>query len=94
MKLVLLLCTTLFASVAFADTEAGPWRGPHTLNRVMVPSDSDQKANYFLPVKGTKKPKINAPLVSTESVQDPVKKFKYLKLFEQTDLSSGAGQQK
>jgi hypothetical protein len=87
MKLVGMLCAILLSSVGRAQTEAGPWSGPHTLNRVLVPSDSAQKTNYFLPVKNSKRPKINAPLVTTDTVVDPARNFKHLKLIEQSLLS-------
>lgn len=87
MKLFTVTVFIFVSTASFAKTEAGSWRGLHTFNRVLVPGDSDQKANYFLPVKNAKKAKINAPLVTTEPFVDPDRKFKYLKLFEQKNLS-------
>ncbi len=87
MKYVVLSLIILYSSLGFAKTETAAWRGPHTSNRVLVASDSDQTANYLLPVKNSKKPKITAPLITTETVLDPVRKFKHLKITEQTNLS-------
>jgi hypothetical protein len=90
MKHFIIAACILFSSHCFADGETKPWQGPHSIDRVLVPIDSDQKTNYFLPIKGAKKPKIKAPLVTTELFQNPEKKFKHLRLLEQTDLSSGS----
>jgi hypothetical protein len=87
MKLFAITVSIFISSASFAKTEAGSWQGLHTFNRVLVPGDSDQKANYFLPIKNSKKIKINAPLVTTEPYADPERKFKYLKLYEQKNLS-------
>jgi len=90
MKYIVIGVSILLSSLCFADSESKPWQGPHTINRVLVPGDSNQKTNYFLPIKGLKKPKINAPLLTTELLKNPDKKFEHLKLLEQTDLSNGA----
>ncbi len=94
MNYIALSFIMLYSSLSFAKTESQAWRGPHTLNRVLVPSDSDQTANYLLPVKNSKKPKITAPLVTTETVIDPVRKFKHLKITEQTNLSEPTEKEK
>lgn len=88
MNYFIFAASILISSHCFADGETMPWQGPHTTNRVLVPSDSDQKTNYFLPIKGTKKVKIKAPLVTTELFLNPGKKFKHLRLLEQTDLGA------
>ena len=94
MKLIVVSLVIICSSSGFAQTETAPWRGPHTSNRVLVPSDSDQTVNYLLPIKNSKKPKITAPLVTTEMIIDPERKFKHLKIIEQTILSEPAEKSK
>jgi len=91
LKKITLIFFIFFSSSAGAKSEE--WRGLHTYSRVLVPSDSEQNVNYILPAKNKKKPKINAPLVTTETFVDPERKFKYLKLVEQAILSEQSGQQ-
>ena len=86
MKITAMTLILFFSSLGFAKTENAPWRGPHTLNRVLVPSDSVQATNYLLPIKNSKKPNFYAPLITTEIVFDPERKFKHLKITEQTNL--------
>jgi hypothetical protein len=90
MKFIVIAICILFSSHGFAESESKPWQGPHTINRVLAPGDSDQKTNYFLPTKGLKKPKIKAPLITTELFKKPDQKFEQLRLLEQKDLSNSA----
>ena len=75
------------APLSLAAPAKSTFKGLHTGDRIFLPLDSSQDANFLLQ-KSVKKQAIDAPLVTIEQVADADKKERKIKIKSQLDVEN------